>query len=452
MMKNIYYFFLVSLVSLVSCDSFLEVKPNQKMTVPSTLKDCDALLDDYYTMNNSYPVVGEIASDHYYLTSTSFEAITQNADRDSYLWNAQTDIATENWASCYKVVFNANQVLEVLQDINREGDVSHYDRVKGEALFFRAFAYMQLANLFTLPYNTSTADQDLGLVLRQTASVDEQSKRSSLKQTYNQILEDLTASSLLLPMSSNYKTRPTKMAAYAAMSRLGLIIGDYNLTVSSSKEVLNQNLVLIDYNTLNINSDAPFSRFNSETLFHATTLTSDCLDPNVAYVDSTLYRSYMEMDLRKVLYFRNVEPDVYAFKGKYDGENNYTSFAGLVLDEVYFNLAEAYAHQNKIDAGMDQLNTLLITRWKSSEFVKFTALNKEEALSKILEERRKSLIMRNVRWMDIKRLSLIPLLGKPLIRMMDGKRYDLSIGDLRYAFLIPSGVVGLAPEITQNIR
>ncbi|WP_306429419.1 RagB/SusD family nutrient uptake outer membrane protein [Sphingobacterium sp. E70] len=96
---------------------FLDDKPNQKMAVPSTLKDCDALLDDYFTMNNSYPVAGEVGVDNYYLTTQAFEAISLNSERDMYLWQADADIPVENWTAGYKVIFNANQVLDVLKKL-----------------------------------------------------------------------------------------------------------------------------------------------------------------------------------------------------------------------------------------------------------------------------------------------------------------------------------------------
>ncbi|WP_104381361.1 RagB/SusD family nutrient uptake outer membrane protein [Sphingobacterium sp. HMA12] len=449
-----YYFLLIivfSITLLSACSTFLEDKPNQKMAVPSTLKDCDALLDDYFTMNNSYPVAGEVGADNYYLTTVSFEAISLNAERDMYLWRADADIPAENWTASYKVVFNANQVLDVLKKLDRSVDPINYDRIKGEALFFRAYAYMQLADVFTLPYSKSSSNTDLGIVLRETATVDEISRRVSLADTYQKIVDDLIESAKLLPMISNYKTRPTSVASYAALSRLGLVIGDYDLVIAAAEKVLEQKPVLIDYNTLNKNAARPFQRFNSETLFYAITLTSSCLDPYASFVDSSLYSMYSPADLRKSLYFQDTGAGV-TFKAKYDGENNYTSFAGIVLDEVYLNLAEGYCERDNVGLAMKYLNQLMLTRFKTGEFIPSAATNKAEALAIILAERRKSLIMRNVRWMDLKRLNLKDSHAKTLVRKIGEKTYQLAPNDLRYAFLIPSGVIGMAPSINQNNR
>ncbi len=54
---------------------------------------------------------------------------------------------------------------------------------------------------------------------------------------------------------------------------------------------------------------------------------------------------------------------------------------------------------------MKDLNDLLITRWKSGTFIPLTASTKEEALNIILNERKKELLFRGLRWMDIKRLN-----------------------------------------------
>ncbi len=449
-----YYFLLIifySVTLLSACNSFLDDKPNQKMAVPSTLKDCDALLDDYFTMNNSYPVAGEVGADNYYLTTQAFEAISLNSERDMYLWQADADIPVENWTAGYKVIFNANQVLDVLKDIDRAVDPINYDRIKGEALFFRAYAYMQLADIFTLPYRKSSSSTDLGIVLRETATVDEISRRASLADTYQKIADDLTESAKLLPALSNYKTRPTSVASYAALSRLGLIIQNYDMVIAAVEKVLEQKPVLIDYNTLNTNAARPFQRFNSETLFYAITLTSSCLDPYTSFVDSSLYDMYGSADLRKSLYFKDTGSGV-TFKAKYDGESNYTSFAGIVLDEVYLNLAEGYSERDNVSQAMKYLNQLMLTRFKTGEFIPFTATNKTDALAIILAERRKSLIMRNLRWVDLKRLNLKEAHAKSLSRKIGENTYQLSPNDLRYAFLVPSGVIGMAPTINQNKR
>ena len=70
----------------------------------------------------------------------------------------------------------------------------------------------------------------------------------------------------------------------------------------------------------------------------------------------------------------------------------------------------------------------------------------------ILNERRKSLILRNTRWMDIKRLSTEKEYAVELKRKLGDETYTLPTGDLRFAFLIPIRVVNLINTIQQNPR
>lgn len=438
-------------LATVSCTKFLDIKPDKKMVVPNSLDDCEALLDDRNTMNSRYPVAGEVASDNYYLLDANYTAIANVVDRDTYIWAPNTNFSTNQWSSSYKVALVANQVLALLAKKNREVDAERYDRLKGEALFFRAYAWSQLAPVFTLPYHPASATKTLGLVLRENPAIDYTSVRSDLETTYKRIIADLNAAVLLLPENSIHKTRPTKLAVWATLSRIGLLISDFELAASSAKKVIDSGIQLLDYNEVNKNLSNPFGRFNKEVLFHATALTSTCLTPSISKIDSTLYRSYAANDLRKAIYFKDNNNGTYAFKGRYDGDINASCFAGIALDEVYLNYAEALAQSNKLNEAIAVFNKLMLNRWLKGTYVAFTSANQSEVVSKIWNERRKSLIMRNLRWSDIRRLNSAGQKIK-LKRILNGSAYELNAGDLRFAFLIPTSVMEYAPEIIQNKR
>jgi hypothetical protein len=65
------------------------------------------------------------------------------------------------------------------------------------------------------------------------------------------------------------------------------------------------------------------------------------------------------------------------------------------------------------------------------------------ALDTILLERRKELVMRTLRWIDIKRLNkedrnIVP------VRIVAGERFSLPPNDNRYALPLPSDVVNIS--------
>jgi hypothetical protein len=165
-------------------------------------------------------------------------------------------------------------------------------------------------------------------------------------------------------------------------------------------------------------------------------------------VDPGLYQLYDNNDLRKSIFFKwNGTTGSYHFYGSYDGTINL--FNGLATDEVYLVRAEAYARTGDKDKALDYLNTLLMNRWKTSMFTPLTAATDDEALALILEERRKELAFRGLRWPDLRRLNKDARFAVTLSRTMNEKSYTLTPADSKYTFQIPLEVIAKA-GIAQN--
>ena len=453
------------LLMLLSCKKYLDQKPNLQLVVPSTLADCQALLDDYNTMNTNYPDHGEVSADNYYFTDATFNSLASSPeDQDAYIW-AATGQHTNQYLNCYKVIYSANLVLQVLEKFSDSDP--NYNTLKGSALFFRAYSTFQVAQLFAKPYNAGTANTDLGIPLRSSPNLDEKSKRGTLQETYNRILEDLINASSLLPTSSSIPTRPNKAAAYAALSRTYLAMEDYNNAAKMASECLKLYNALINYNlssdvpTINTVGSAPtgptFTRFNSEVIFHSVTI-SGSLSQSQAKIDPLLYDSYSIDDNRKTVFFQANEADeigTFAFRGSYDGSTTSQLFNGISTNEVYLCRAESLARTGNVNAAMDDLNTLLRNRYvntPSNPFIDRTATNAIDALDQILAERRKELIFRGLRWMDLRRLNRDSRYSKTLRRNLNTFKYTpLQPNDLRYAMLIPLQVINTS-GIQQNER
>ena len=71
-------------------------------------------------------------------------------------------------------------------------------------------------------------------------------------------------------------------------------------------------------------------------------------------------------------------------------------------------------------------------------------------LETVLEERRKELVWRSIRWSDIKRLNRDGK-GIELVREIGDKKYTLSPNDLRYVLPIPDDEIAFS-GLTQNKR
>lgn len=319
-------------------------------------------------------------------------------------------------------------------------------------MFFRAYSWMQLLNVFTIGYDAAEAKSVLGLVLRLTPDIDYVESRSSLEDSYQQIKRDLQEAVLLLPEKIVIKTRPTKVAALATLARLGLMMGDYVIAEKNAKEALDIYAVLIDYNTLSKTASAPFVRFNNEVIFHAVTFTNACINPTIAKIDSNLIKSYKKDDLRKTLYFKSNNNGTYAFKGRYDGAVNASTFCGIATDELYLTLSEALVRNNKVADAIGNLNKLLRTRYVKDTYLDFNSADRKSVLKEVLDERNKSLIMRNLRWMDMKRLNHDITFQQTFRRIIENDIYSIEANDLRYAFLIPKKVIEYNSTMQQNQR
>ena len=99
---------------------------------------------------------------------------------------------------------------------------------------------------------------------------------------------------------------------------------------------------------------------------------------------------------------------------------------------------------------MQVLNQLLVKRWKTGTFVPYTATNKHDALQIIKNERPKELLLRGLRWSDLKRYNREGS-NITLTRTINGKTLHLPPNDLRYAIAIPEDIIKMT-DMPQNER
>ena len=83
---------------------------------------------------------------------------------------------------------------QMLKAIEELGGGADYDAQRGEALICRAFAHFQLANLFCMPYDASTAESTLGIPYTtepETTVLPDGIERGTLAHTYEMIDSDI---------------------------------------------------------------------------------------------------------------------------------------------------------------------------------------------------------------------------------------------------------------------
>lgn len=430
---------------------FLDAKPDKKLVLPSSLADLQALLDNSTYMNGGWPSAGEIAADNYAVTSDAWHSFSYDiTSQNLYIWedNVFNDNVQNEWFLAYQTVFYANTVLENIDAVQTD-DAAQKNNIKGEALFFRAQAFYELAQIFAGVYKKETATTDLGIPLRITSDINQTTTRSSVEQTYQQIIVDLQEAATLLALNPLYKTRPSKPAAYGMLARTFLSMQDYRDAKLYADSCLQLFQTLIDYNTLDTNAYNPVPMFNDEVIFHSGMFPRSIVLQPAAIVNSALYASYTNSDLRKPIFFKPLDANSFGFYGSYSG--SYILFNGIATDEIFLIRAECEARMNAVNEAMLDLNTMLNKRWKAGTFIPYTSTDANDALIKILQERKKELIFRGQRWTDLRRLNSDSRFAVTIERKIDDQTYTLEPGDLKYTFLIPLQVINIS-HIQQNPR
>lgn len=457
---NKYIITFLSLIFMSCGKSFLEVKQNANTIIPQSVEDYQRILDngEYFMNHNQSYRLSISSTDEIELTETIWSSIRPGPpyilEKNAYIWSSDPYMGYtgDDWNNAYTRILHANLVLDGLIKLGEVHQQSEeYRNVKGSALFFRALSYYQLTQLFCKPFNFENAKNDLGLPLRLEADVTIKSKRSNLENTFDRITKDLIDAAELLPPLGKIKLRPSQAAAYSILSRTYLHMGKYERALEYANAALNIQSNLIDFNDLNITTTYTFTAdhgmANEEVIFMATIGATQILSRNRINVSSELLSLYKAGDIRKEAYFQNLPSGSYYFKGSYAG--SILPFVGVSTSELLLIRSECYIRMGKTQEAITDLNELRRHRYKKDMFSPIQNSKTEEILSLILEERRKELAFRGLRWEDLRRFNQDPSLAITLSRKLGDQQFVLKPNSSRYVFPIPPDVIQLS-GIPQN--
>lgn len=462
-MRNATYHIIFILFCCSGCkkaSDWLNEPRSKQDVIFSTLKDYQDLLNNTSVFNLTFPTIGLISSDNIFVRD-QFIPNLPIVERNSYLWNKDVfegRISVE-YSVAYQAINYANTIINGIAKLERNtANSDMFDFINGQAHFFRAYFYFELASLFCKAYSFESAKVDKGLCLRKQADINEIVSRSSLFETFKFILEDAQIAIALLPEKSPVKTRPSKSAAYLLLSRIYLNMADYENSLKYANLCLLNGSELMDFNLEpNINLPFRFPDFkgdNVEVLFYAQGNLYQTIYPsdNLTYslVDTILYREYDVNDLRRRYFYREFDSASIKFKGSYTGIAS--NFSGLGTNEAYLNRAECNVRLGKIDDAVGDLNVLMRSRYLKGKYTDYSSNNQDSVLNKVLLERRKELpFTGNIRWQDLRRLNLDPSLATPIYRKIDNVLRVLEPNDNKYVFPIPQNEINLT-GIEQNPR
>ena len=447
-MRFVYMLLLIIAIAPFACNKkeLLDTRPNNAAFVPTTADDFQGLLDDEVLFGQNC-FLTYVSTDEIYIPDGALDAL-RSSTRNAYLWKQKIFDTIEpapDWDQPYAQILNANMAIEGMTKlITKEGNTPRLNALIGDAYFKRSFSLYNLVQVFAPSYDSKTAATDLGIPLRMTTDVKEKLFRANIQATYDQIIDDLKQATQLLPtfVDSLHLNRSSQPAAWALLSRIYLSMRDYQSAAFAATRCLNSYDSLINFNQLNSNSPTPFSLRNKETLYQSKIMQGNIFVPlflaRGAVIDPELIATYQPGDLRTAVFF-TIKPNGQAtFKGSLFGD--IYPFSGISTAEVFLNLAECNARLGHTEVALQYVNNLLKNRWKNNQFTPYADPSSSSVLQFILQERKKELALKGLRWMDLRRLNKEGA-NIELKRIYRGSLLVLPPNNPRYVFPIPDDVL-----------
>lgn len=236
---------ILGFISLIGCDEFLDTTPTDRIS-DKVVWENEANTTLY--INGFYPYIdryGSFGSDQFSgsltegLTETlkygSYVPGSKAGNANLYVFTPETMSPTGNllstWRATYERIRRVNEFLVGLERYSQLDERTN-ELFEGQARFFRAFLYFQLAK------------RHGGVVLYTDMNLEKNKPRSSAKETWDLIEEDLDYAASVLPKEwdAANKGRITKGAAYAFKSRAMLYAERWESAKNAADSVLALNM------------------------------------------------------------------------------------------------------------------------------------------------------------------------------------------------------------------
>ena len=406
--------------------------------------------------------------------------------------------ATNVWMQSYSVINAANKVIAFVAD-NQSDALS---QLKGECLYLRSMMYFNLARIFGRPYpQNGGAGNAVPLVLEDTK--EEFPKRNTVKEVYDQVINDLLKAATLMTEEKN-NNFASREVAYALLCRVYLYMEDNDKAIAYADKVISSGR----YSLLR---GADYQHYfrgvpedNDETIFcirHMTTENRDFSAIGSMYYSEggqgvtgwgEIYasRQYINLldkhpeDIRHsfispyttagtleypytipvttIRYNTRLNPNTpmyYVNKYNYqEGLVNLSSPVYLRLAEIILNRAEANAKKGNLAAALDDVNTIRQRAGLSGNALYTLAgvnASGRTVLDVVLEERQLELAFEGHRIYDLFRNK------RPLVRDYPGTHslnntpstnitQTIAPTDNRVIFFIPNREILINQNLTQN--
>lgn len=471
---------LFAAITLFSCNKFLDIKP-KGFTIPENY-------DDYFKIMNyaqlakagdSYPAI--ITDDAQFSSGDSINNYASLDESDQRLYSFKggavfnDGVSDGLWEYSYNRIYAFNIVINNIMKVTDASEAKK-KMLKSEALVARAFEYLTLISAYAKAYDPATASTDYGVPIIESEDVGNLDYvRNSTAEVYAKIQSDLDEAlpNLLDAVPNSF--RPAKNVAYAFRARMHLYKGEFDKALENAKSALELNNKLIDLTQYGIKpGDISIGRIVK--LPQLTTPYPEGLDnieniysryaPYVFGLNASVFASndllnvYKkdlpngQVDKRRALWFSDNKFSTYDFPGRTIWCQYTRANFGLSNMEVLLIAAECYARAGGATNLTEAAKLYnLLRRNRILNYTDVTFANADDALVKVLEERRREFpFLGTYRFVDLKRLNREPRFAKTITHTADGQTWTLPPNDLRYVLPIPPKVKTFKPNLPDYQR
>ncbi|WP_316739008.1 RagB/SusD family nutrient uptake outer membrane protein [Pedobacter aquatilis] len=457
------YSFLFAAAALSGCKKFVDIK-TQGNLVPNQTINYRYLLNSTSNLE-SVSSLSDFASNDIDLTDVAQQSSLSGSQlysyyTGSYAWQSvlyplgSAYEQDRNWNSLYNRILLCNTIINELPESN--GTKQEKDKLTAEALVHRADAYMNLVNNYAKPYEASTASSDLGVPLVLVQTFSQKLNRATVQVIYSQIIADLTTALAALPATQAYNTLPSKVSAYGELARCYLLMKDYANAAKYADEALKLRSTLNNLGTYTAANMSSYPRRIADPEILLSKVPSDgtvSYSPTAFKLSAEFLSLLGTKDQRYTLFTTDGASIAFGYTGKFwkkEAAIGETRNEGPSVPEMMLIRAEAYARAGDANNAMILINNLRVKRFLPADYIALTASDANDALVKVIEERRREFFGIALRWWDMRRLKNEAAFQRTYTRVFNGVTYTLPPNSNRYVFPIAEYLRQLNPELEQN--
>lgn len=419
------------LLTLFSCKKVIEVEETDFIggdVALQTVGNCEqGVIGAYANMGTEMDILlnstlsDEVKKSEFYNAATTHE--WQYGSTDVGIRDNFTAINPQ-----YRTIDRANRVLQALPkaDSTKVGDDALRSRLRGEALFIRAFSHFQLFRYYCGNYDPA----ELGMPYMETPSLNKQA-RIKMDVYFQKMNADIAEAKGLLPNNLTDILRATKLAAAGLQARIALYMRDWPNAITYSTEYINGIPLASAANFPGIWTDANASELAFKlkrttaaggrigSLFRGTSASASNIGTITWQPTNKLWDMYDQVnDVRFAVYLKD-EPLLTAVSRpshiiqKYAG-TGYATSAENIADAKVFRTAEMYLIRAEaraesgpftgVNSAESDINALRAAR--ITGYVEVTFGSKDAAIAAVMSERFKELAFEGHRFWDLKRKGL----------------------------------------------